>query len=273
MTSKTYCVSWDRVYDNSLDVSAQLDKAGLDYLIYNDSSHPNLNNNWVRAKKIFFLGHFYNSLKDFASTSHSVFAFNAGDAVYKDQAGLIKKAEKLLSVDPDCWVYAPCAEPSDSWSWEGSSIQESELYPGLVLSTHSNLIWVALSRELALLVLDFYEWMFENGYFDRDFKTINTGWGMDSFFCAITLALNKKIYRDWKCIVTHTSDTSYSHLKAMQEMKMAVYKSINFAKEIGIDSEKMLYLYNLIYRKHRTKEPLSLNMVYSSLEDLKDFRI
>jgi hypothetical protein len=173
--SKTYVVSWDRVYKNSLDVDSQLFRAGLDYLVYNDSSMPELNSNWVRAKKVFFLGHFYNSLKDFIKTDYPVFIFNAGDAVYSDHAELTIKAESILISDPDCWAYAPSTDGTDVWSWDGSSIVASQKHPGLHLSTHTNAIWVALSRDLVDVVFKFFEWMFENNHFDREFKKINTG--------------------------------------------------------------------------------------------------
>jgi len=264
--SKTYVVSWDRVYKNSLDIDSQLFRAGLDYLVYNDSSMPELNSNWVRAKKVFFLGHFYNSLKDFIETDYPVFIFNAGDAVYSDYIGLTKKAESILTSDPDCWAYAPSTNGTDVWSWDGSSIVESKLYPGLHLSTHTNAIWVAISRDLVEIVFKFFEWMFENGHFDREFKHINTGWGVDSFFCALSICMDKKVYRDWNCAVGHSSDTSYDHGVAWGQMLMTIKKSVDFTTILGIEPEKMSKTYDIMYNKVNTRRKLTLSDLYTNVD-------
>lgn len=271
MTSKTYCVSWDRVYQNSLDIDTQLSNAGLDYLMYNDSSHSDLNDRWVRADRVWYLGHFYNAIKDFLNTDHSVFIFNAGDGVFKDYSGLTKKVETLFESDPDCWAYAPCFSDADVWSWDGSSIGRSTQHAGLVLSTHTNGIWVATSRKLAEVIFDFYEWMFENGHLDREFEKVNLGWGIDSVYCALTISLNKKVYRDWGCVVGHESVTDYDHGKAMVEMRMIVQQSLGYAEHIGLDPNKMGDLLNLMYRKVVTKEPLIVSQVYLNLDDDEGF--
>jgi hypothetical protein len=139
------------------------------------------------------------------------------------------------------------------------------MHPGLVLSTHTNGIWVALSRELVEIVFDFYEWMFENNHFDREFKTVNLGWGIDSVYCALAISLNKKVYRDWKCTIGHTKDQSYSSSKAGAEMRMILQQSLNYAENHGIDKDKMKDLINLIYKKHNTKQPLEVSEVYLNL--------
>ncbi|NBW57124.1 hypothetical protein EBR43_04935 [bacterium] len=273
MTSKTYCVSWNRVYENSVDIDNQLSSAGLDYMFYNDSTYPNLNENWVTAEKIWYLGHFYKALVDFQNTDHSVFIFNAGDGVYDDYAGLTKKAEKLFESDPHCWAYAPCFTEADVWSFEGSSIYESRQHPGLVLSTHTNGIWVALSRELVEITLDFYEWMFEQEYFDREFKTVNLGWGVDSVFCVIAICMNKKIYRDWRVIIEHKAVSDYNTNRANEEMIMILNKSLDYGKSIGIDSNKMTYLINLIYTKMKTRRNITISEVYVNLENLNNLKV
>lgn len=262
MKSKTYVVSWDRVYKNSLDIDSQLFRAGIDYLVYNDSSMSELNSNWVRAEKVFFLGHFYNSLKDFIKTDYPVFIFNAGDAVYSDHAALTKKAESILTSDTDCWAYAPSTNGTDVWSWEGSSIVESRMHPGLYLSTHTNAIWVAISRDLVDIVLKFFEWMFDNNHFDRDFKKTNIGWGIDSFFCAISICMNKKVYRDWNCAVGHDSSTSYDHGVAGEQMMMTIKKSLDFTDLLGIETAKMQKAYDVLYNKVHTRKKLTISDVY-----------
>ena len=266
MTSKTYCVSWDRVYQNSLDIDKQLSEAGLEYLMYNDSSYPELNDNWVRADKVFFLGHLYNSMKDFQLSGHSVFILNAGDPIYSDYAGLTKKAESLLELDSSIWAYAPSTKGEDVWSWKGSSIADSKLYPGLMLSTHTNAIWVALSRELVDVVLSFFEWMFETSRFDRTFKQVNTGWGMDSFFCAMSICLGKKVYRDWGVVVEHDARTSYDHQRAMKEMNMTINESLHFFELSGVERNKIKDLYNLMYRKVWDKQGVTVEQVYGPID-------
>lgn len=268
MSSKTYVVSWDRVYDNSLAIEKQLAKAGLDYLIYNDSSEPDLNNNWVRADKVFFLGHLYNSMKDFLESGKDVFIFNAGDPIYENYEGLTRKAEKIFKDNPNVWAYAPSTDGEDVWSWEGSSIARSEVYPGLVLSTHTNAIWLAMSRELVELGIKFFDWMFDRGSFDKHFQRVNTGWGMDSFFCALSICLGKLVYRDWDISVRHDARTSYDHQRAMQEMDMTLRESMKFVENLGIDPERLKSLYNLMYNKVWTKQQLTVGQVYES-EDLK----
>jgi len=270
MLSKTYCISWDRVYQNSLDIDKQLSEAGLDYLMYNDSSFEELNDNWIRAEKVFFLGHLYNSMKDFQLSEHSIYILNAGDPLYPDYAGLTKKVEDLFESDPNIWAYSPSTKGEDAWSWSGSSIADSKIYPGLVLSTHTNAIWVALSRELVDIVLRFFEWMFETNRFDRTFKQINTGWGMDSFFCAMSICLGKKVYRDWKVVVEHDARTSYDHLRAMKEMTMTINESLHFFELLDVDRKKIKDLYNLMYKKVWEKQPLTVEQVYG-IADAKDF--
>jgi len=266
--SKTYVVSWDRVYKNSLDVDSQLFRAGLDYLVYNDSSMPELNSNWVRAKKVFFLGHFYNSLKDFIKTDYPVFIFNAGDAVYSDHAELTRKAESILISDPDCWAYAPSTDGTDVWSWDGSSIIASQKHSGLHLSTHTNAIWVALSRDLVDVVFKFFEWMFENNHFDREFKKINAGWGVDSFFCAFSISMNKKVYRDWDRAVVHDSSTSYDHGIAGEQMMMTIKRSIDFTDTLGVETIRMQKAYDVMYNKVNTKRKLTIFDVYKDYPDV-----
>ena len=260
--SKTYVVSWDRVYENSLEVDRQLSEAGIDYLMYNDSSKPELNSNWIRAKKVFFLGHFYNSLKDFIKTDYPVFIFNAGDAVYSHHAELTRKAESILISDQDCWAYAPSVNGSSSWSWDGSSIEASKKHRGLFLSTQTDALWFALSRDLLNIVIDFFEWMFENEYFDREFKKVCIGWGLDSFFCAVTICMNKKIYRDWSLVVYHDANTSYDHSIAAQQMLMTIQKSVGFTETLGIEFERVKKAYDIMYDKANTKRKIMMSDVY-----------
>jgi hypothetical protein len=268
MNSKTYVVSWDRVYSNSLHIDRQLSEAGIDYLMYNDSSRPELNSNWVRAGKVFFLGHFYNSLKDFATTNYSVFIFNAGDAVHPDHVMLTRKAESILTSDTDCWAYAPSIDGTSIWSRDGSSIVESKMHPGLHLSTQTDAIWVALPRSLVNTVIWFFEWMFENNHFDREFKKINIGWGIDSFFCAFIVCMNKKIYRDWNLAVGHDSSTSYDHRIAGEQMLMTIIKSVDFTTLLGIEPERMQKAYDVMYTKANTKKTLTISDVYKDYPNI-----
>jgi hypothetical protein len=270
--SKTYVVSWDRIYQNSLDIDRQLFRAGFDYLVYNDSSKPELNSSWIRAEKVFFLGHFYNSLMDFIKTDYPVFIFNAGDAVSSEHAILTKRAEYILTSDPTCWVYAPSVAGSSSWSKEGSSIVESKKYVGLHLSTQTDAIWVALSRELVEIVIGFFEWMFENNYFDREFKKVNIGWGLDSFFCAVTVCMNKKIYRDWQYSVFHDSNTSYDHGLAAQQMMDTIKQSIGYTDLIGIETVRMQKAYDVMYDKVNTRRKLTVADVYKDYPNV-DFEV
>jgi hypothetical protein len=255
------------VYGNSLHIDRQLSEAGIDYLMYNDSSHPELNSNWVRAGKVFFLGHFYNSLKDFATTDYPVFIFNAGDAIYPNHAELARRAESVLTSDEDCWAYAPSVDGSSIWSRDGSSIVGSAKHPGLVLSTQTDAVWVALSRKLVDILIQFFEWMFENNHFDREFKKVNIGWGIDSFFCAFTICMNKKVYRDWTCAVSHDSSTSYDHSIAREQMIMTMRKSLEFVNLFDIDSERMKKAYDVMYDKAHTKRKLTVSDVYENYSD------
>ena len=121
-SSKMYVICWDKAYDNCLNIESQLNGSGLDYLVHNVSSTDVDSPNWYRADDVRYYGHFRNSLRDFLSTNHDVFIFNAGDIACDDYAGYTRKIERLFSSDHGVGAFAP-EMTNDGFSGPGSFIE------------------------------------------------------------------------------------------------------------------------------------------------------
>jgi hypothetical protein len=263
-SSKTYIVSWDEEFPNSLDIEAQLRDSGLAYLFHNVSSHDVDSPNWSRAEEIRYFGHFYNSLKDFADSTHSVFIFHAGDVVYDDLSGYTKKVEQLFKNDPEIALLAPNFS-RDAFDGDGSFLFESEMYPGLALATMTNGMWVAISREIALLTLGFYEWAMTRGVIQ--FPAMRSGWGLDIVYASISILSNKKIYRDTTTSFYHPPGTSYDGGHAGKEMIKVINGFYDFAPRIGFKKSDAIAVHETIIRKVQQRENYTptLDEVYPNL--------
>jgi hypothetical protein len=246
MLSKTYVICWDGSLDNCLEIDKQLLSSDLDYLVYNVSSEKTERKNWINAPDIRYYGHFHNALKDFCNTNYPVFIFNAGDPFYEDLIGYTKKIETIMNNDKDIYALAPNIE-NDIFSGSGSFVCESEIYRGFNLSTQTNGIYFAFSRELAIFIKDYLDWGVEKG--QLEFPKMHSGWGVDIVSCALAFYKNKKVYRDSNITMSHPNTTSTNQWEAPKEMHTVLDTFKDFCTEKGLDSSKIQAIYDLIFKK------------------------
>lgn len=269
-TSKTYIVAWDELMANSLDIDSQLGNAGIDYLVFDVSTQPVVRPNWVIADKVRYFGHFYNSLVDFAKTDHEVFIFNAGDAFSTDHPGMTQRAERMMEKDDSVWMMASHMV-NDGGTGTTTMIQMSRKYPNHSLTIHLNGIWVALRRELALFILDYYEWLLKHKY--MDFSKMISGHCLDTVYAAWTIFNNKKIYRDWSFTMTTGVTTSHNGATSSNDCVTIKDRFLEYVNELGYDSHKVLDIYRAIddktYNHASTSYPIE--KVYVNLENITEF--
>jgi hypothetical protein len=215
--------------------------------------------NWQRVPDTRYYSHFYRALKDFVSTDHSVFIFNAGDVEYPSYALYTKSIEYFFDKDPEIGAFAPNLT-HDVFSGRGSSIVKSSIHTGLTLSTHTNGIYTSLSRDVAEFMLSYMEWAKRNGL--TDWKSIVSGWGLDTAYCAISVMWGKKIYRDSSILMYHQEGTSYGEQRALDEMDFVMDSFKKFCFYKGLDVEKIQRIFDITYDKVRTKKDLSISDLY-----------
>jgi hypothetical protein len=229
--------------------------------VYNVSSIDVEMPNWVRAPDTRYYSHFYRALKDFATTSHDIFIFNAGDVEFGDYKSYTKKIEDLFRSDESIGAFAP-SMTHDVFSGNGSSIAASVTHQGMTLSTHTNGIYTSLSKEIALLVLEYMDWAQSSE--SIDWNTISSGWGLDTAYCALCVYLDKKIYRDSSRELYHQEGTSYNEDPAIQEMYLVMETFKVYCTTKGIDADRIQEIYDITYDKVRTRKPLSVLDLYSN---------
>jgi hypothetical protein len=247
MSSKTYSVAWDEVLDNVINISGQLANNNLDFLIFNRCSEPQNRPGWVEAEDVRYYGHFYNSLKDFMSTDHSIFIFNAGDVYSDEQAEFTQKVERVMGQDADIWLMGP-RMTNDGGDGEATLIDMSKRYNGeFGLAIHFNGIWVAMSRELAEITLKYVEWLLEK---DRiNFRVNVTGHCLDTVYAMVTLYNNKKAYRDWTVTMECGVDTSYPTNGALNDCQTVTRGFFDYASIVGYNVSSILNIYRAIEDK------------------------
>lgn len=270
-TSKTYIVIWDHVLKNGINIDNQLSKAGIEYLVWDLNPVPQPRTNWVRAEKVRYYGHFYNSLVDFATTEHDIFIFNAGDAYSDNHVDFIRIVESYMSADPDIWIMAP------RMLYDGSEgvvtlIQMSDIYENMALSSHINGIYVALDRKLALDILSYYEWLLKEGY--MDFSTMITGHCLDKVCAAWAIYNNKKVYRKWDFFMRTEATTSYKTDTAAFECANIKDRFAEYLNIVGGDVDILQRIYEAIDDKDRNYrfEPYPLTNIYVNIKDQEEFR-
>lgn len=259
MSSKTYIICWDKSIKNCLDIHSQLVDSSVDYVIYNVSSTDVELENWERVPDTRYYSHFYRALKDFVASKHDVFIFNAGDVEYSSYVLYTKHIEYLFDRDKSIGAYAPRLT-HDVFSGKGSAIAESKIHNGLTLSTHTNGIYTSLSRDVAEFMFSFMEWAKRNSL--TDWKSITSGWGLDTAYCAYVIIRGKKIYRDSETIMLHQEGTSYNEEKAINEMYFVMNEFKNFCFYKGIDPEEIQRIYDISYDKVRTRRSVEVSELY-----------
>jgi hypothetical protein len=268
-TSKTYVVIWDHVLKNGLRIDEQLTRAKIDYMVWDLNPVPQNRTNWVTAEKVWYYGHFYNSLEDFAKTDHGIFIFNAGDAYSDHHADFVRIVEDQMSADEDIWIMAP-RMVNDTSEGVFSLIQMSKSHEQMGLMTHINGIYVAMSREAALDILEYYRWLLKNNY--MDFSVMVTGHCLDKVCAAWAIYNNKKVYRKWDFSMRTEISTSYELNTAYSDCKNIKDRFAEYLETLGKDPEPLRKIYEAIEdkdRKFRT-EPYPLLKIYVNLENEED---
>jgi hypothetical protein len=260
VSSKTYIICWDKSFENCIDIHSQLVDSSVDYVIYNVSKTDVELKNWERVPDTRYYSHFYRALKDFVASKHDVFIFNAGDVEYPSYALYTKHIEYLFDRDKNIGAYAPRLT-HDVFSGKGSYIAGSKIHYGLVLSTHTNGIYTSLSRDVAEFMFSFMEWAKRNDL--TDWKSIISGWGLDTAYCAYVISRGKKIYRDAQTIMLHQEGTSYNEEKATNEMNFVMNEFKNFCFYKKINPEDIQKIYDILYDKVRTRRDVDVLELYS----------
>ena len=273
MKSKTYVVAWDEVMENCLDIDRQLKSAGLEYVIFDVSNVPVERENWVVAEKVRYFGHFYNGLKDFVGSDAEIFIFNAGDVYGNCQAEMTRSIEKAMAADPDIWIMAPNITNERGPGKDPvpyTAFDHSKKYPNYVLSMHICGIWVALSRELALKIYEYYEWALIRGR--MNFEYMISGHGLDCLYAAWALYEGKKIYRDISFEVTTGEISSYDTSGAIFDYREVTTGFTQFVGSMYGSKTKIKFALDAIQQRINIKSnsyPLALGYPY--IQDLEEF--
>jgi hypothetical protein len=229
-TSKSYTVAWDERKYVSDDFSNQMDAGNKEYIVWDVCSRPVDRDNWRVAEKVRYFGHFYNSLRDFATTDHEVFIWSAGDILCDDFVAFVSKVEGLFAIDPDIWLMSPHL-PTDGGSGMLTAIDESKMYDDMFLTLNINGLYVVLRRSLALVMLEYFEWLLERGY--MDFKKMISGHCLDWVYSAWVIYNKKKTYRDMSTEMFEVDGTSYSTETAGWECNNIRDRFVEYIDHVG----------------------------------------
>lgn len=263
-TSKTYVVAWDGAIENVLDISRQLVAGSINHKFYNVSSIENQTEHWTRAEDVRYYGHFFNAIKDFLSSHHDVFIFNAGDMGYGDYDGYTKRIEQMFEDNYNLALFAPDCT-NDVFVGNTSTIAKSNKYPELYLSTNTNGIYVAMSRDMAGYISLFQDWSIETG--EIDFTKMRSGWGLDMAYCSLAIFLNKIIYRDSSVTMYHPTSQSYTQQQGLDEFYATLNAFNKFAMDVlMIRPERIKFIMDKTLEKVRQQHStvLSKEIMYTN---------
>lgn len=264
MRSKTYIIAWDRAIDNCLDMSRQLENSDVQHVFYNVSSIDDVNENWQRRPDIRYNSHFFYAIKDFIASDNDVFIFNTGDISHYDYVGYTKYIEKIFEENPNLGAFAP-DNTNDVFIGDQSMIGRSKKYNNLYLATNTNGAYLALNRDIAEVLDQFYDWCGSEKILN--FSTMRTGWGLDMSYCALIIALNRVIYRDSGVSMFHPKDQSYSMEDGNFEYRSVVAAFKMFCRHIGVDPDRIAFIQDLTVRRVRnTATVLDIRTIYSEPE-------
>jgi hypothetical protein len=126
-------------------------------------------------------------------------------------------------------------------------IEMSKKHKNLGLSTQINGIYVALSRELALFILEYYRWILKKGY--MNFANTITGHCLDTVYAAWTLYNNKKIYRQWDFWMTTVPGTSYNTSYGGRECGEIKSWFKEYINHVGMNQYTVQTIYEAIIEK------------------------
>jgi hypothetical protein len=263
-------VAWDGAIENVLDISRQLVEADIAHKFYNVSALENQTSHWETAEDVRYYGHFFNAIKDFLSTEHDIFIFNAGDMKYDSYSQYTSRIETLFDDNRDLALFAPDCT-NDVFVGEPSTISNSAKYAEMYLSTNTNGIYLAMSRDIAGYVSMFQDWSIETG--EVDFTKMRSGWGLDIAYCSLAIFLNKIIYRDSSVKMFHPPSQSYSQQQGLEEF----YQTLNAFNRFSMDvlmirPERIKYIIDKTLEKVRNPSAVTLSkeIMYTNYEAVKN---
>ncbi len=268
-TSKMYIPIWDHVYKNGISIDNQLTKAKIDFLIWDLTTYKPPRTNWVISDKVWYFGHFYNSLEDFATTDHEIFIFNAGDAYSDEHARFVRLLEDQMSADENIWIMAPRMIHDNSEAMP-SLLQISKSHENMGLMSYINGIYVAMNREAALDILDYYRWLLSNGY--MDFSKMVTGHCLDKVCAAWAIYNNKKVYRKWDFFMRTEVSTSYPLETAGTDCKSIKDRFVEYLDYQGKESKSFQKILDAIEDKsiHHYRTEYPIENIYFNLKNIED---
>jgi hypothetical protein len=253
--SKTYVVCWDEVLDNTVQIENELLSGNFSYTIINKSRLKTNNAAWTPAKNTRYYGHFLTALDDFvASQDHSIFVFNAGDGRWQKMAEYTARIESLFETIPSMGALSP-NQTNDPFTGTGSFIAKSTLDPGLALSTVTNGIFIALSRELAEIVHRYMIWALKNNI---DFYSMTSGWGLDYVYCAASVYLNRYVYKDTTILMQHPTGSGYNYEVANSESEAITKAFAVFWEQEGKDGDMIRRIFDMFLAKVHKKNTYHL---------------
>jgi hypothetical protein len=264
-----YIPIWDHVYKNGLSIDNQLTKAKIDFLVWDLTTYKPSRTNWAVAEKVWYYGHFYNSLEDFATTDHEIFIFNAGDAYSDEHARFVSLLEDQMTADEDIWVMSP-RMVNDLSEGMPTLIQMSKSHENTGLMSFINGIYVAMSREAALDILEYYRWLLANEYID--FSKMVTGHCLDKVCGAWAIYNNKKVYRKWDFFMRTEISTSYALETAASDCRNIKDRFAEYLEYLGKDSAPLKSIYDAIEDKstYHDQREYPIEKIYANLKNIED---
>jgi hypothetical protein len=256
MNTMSYVVCWDSVYDNCLRIEENLKSNDLDYKVINSSSYPSLNDKWMDIGNVWYYRQFHEALKDFSTTDKDLFCFIVADLV-GDFSKVIKTAQEELE-NKKIGVYAPYFT-HEAWGEVCTRIEE--LNNNLIISTQTDGIFTILNKELASIMLDFFDYLSK----EVDLSEMKSGWGVDYAYSVMAICKDYYICRDKRFIITHPVGSSYDHGLATSEMNTFLSAFSNYCENNFIPKAKAEKVFRLINHR-RDGGDVSLSELYPSLE-------
>ena len=241
----------------------------IDHKFFNVSASSELNENWQRRQDVRYYTHFFNAVEEFLKTDAEVFIFSAGDAKYSDYVGYTKYIEQVFSENPNLIAFAPNAS-NDDWSGMRSNIRPSIKYTNFYLTTCTNGIYFALSREMCVILNNFYQWSSVDSKLIESEKMLS-GWGIDIAISAYAIYNNKYCYRDRMVSIDHPPSGNYNQLRASEESSIVIRGFSMFLSEVmSYDSERYIEIVLKIGKLFKEPRSLTFKDFYDKPEEVEN---
>jgi hypothetical protein len=268
MKSKTYTIAWGGAIKNCIHISQQLN-GKVDHKFFNVSASPELTEHWERKEDVRYYTHFFNAVNDFLETDAEVFIFSAGDGKYGDYAGYTKYIEQVFSENPNLVAFAPNST-NDDWSGERSHIRPSTKYTNLYLSTCTNGVYFALSREVCVVLNNFYQWSSVDSKLIESEKMLS-GWGIDIAIAAYAIYNNKYCYRDNGVELIHPVSNNYNKARAHDESQIMIKGFSMFLQaSMGYDLDRYNKIILNMGKLFRQPRSLTFQDFYDKPEEVEN---